>query len=119
MLNGHVVTDMQVVIQQWQDKNKPCFYLIDNRLSTGLTGEARKAIASSGVERMGPVYCAIFGAGFALRVLLNLLFKAMELTSSKTIVRFANDEADARAWLAQHRRAHLANAHVVTTEPRA
>jgi len=108
MLNEAEVAEMQVVIEKWQDMNEPCFYLIDNRNSTGLTGGARKAIAKTGEERSGQVYCAIFGAGFALRVVLNLLFKAMELTSNKNIVRFANDEADARAWLVEHRRAHLA-----------
>ena len=108
MLNEVEVIEMEAVTAKWQKTTEPSFYLIDNRSSTGITREGRKAIAKTSGARSGEVFCAIFGAAFALRVLLNLMFKAMELTSSKTATRFTVDEAEARAWLAERKRAYLA-----------
>ena len=74
----------------------PALYLVDSRNATGITSEARKVVAKASDARKSDAYCAIFGAGFAVRVVLNLVFKAMALTSNKTMTRFALTESEAR-----------------------
>jgi len=83
---------------------EPPFMLVDNRRATGFTGEARKIMSSAPTLR-DEVYVALFGASFAIRAVLNLLFRAVTLSSSsKSVVTALPTEAEAREWLTEQRR---------------
>jgi hypothetical protein len=101
------ITQINELSAKWLDEvapNQPMFLLIDNRETKIVTSGARKAIVSVG-EVTREIYCASFGAPFALRAVLNLVFKALAIYSRKVVTRFAADEAEAREWLAERRRA--------------
>ncbi|HVJ93909.1 MAG TPA: STAS/SEC14 domain-containing protein [Labilithrix sp.] len=84
------------------------FCLVDVRHLTSVTPEARRAIANGG--RMGERACvAVVGGSFAIRVLLNLILKAMLLASDQLVAVAVPEEDEARAWLAERRRAFLAS----------
>ncbi|HVJ94497.1 MAG TPA: STAS/SEC14 domain-containing protein [Labilithrix sp.] len=84
------------------------FWLIDIREAKAPTIEARKASAELVGEGDANNHFAIFGGNFAIRAIVNLVFKAMSLASPKVSMHYAVDEADGRAWLAERRRDALA-----------
>ena len=111
VLDAPEIIELNLVFRKWQEdvgKGEPTFVLVDNRRSDGISGDGRKAMAKNSVQD-ADVYCSIYGASFAVRVVLNLVFKAMSLSeNNRTIVRYASSESDAREWLTEHRRAYLA-----------
>jgi hypothetical protein len=109
VLSGAEFAEISAITTRWRTEAgiaPPVLALIDNRKSEGLTSDGRRAIANRS-EGVGECYCAVFGAGFALRVVLNLVFRAAELASTKFVLRYAADEADARRWLAERKRTHV------------
>ncbi|HVJ92722.1 MAG TPA: hypothetical protein VM580_23135 [Labilithrix sp.] len=86
-------------------------YLIDNRASTGITSEGRRMIRELSQKMQESSknvssFIAICGAPFAVRVVLNLVFKGLELAlSGKNNVRFMVEESEAREWLLGYARA--------------
>ncbi|HVJ89218.1 MAG TPA: STAS/SEC14 domain-containing protein [Labilithrix sp.] len=83
------------------------YCLINYRESKGLTKEARKVTAEIGAASILQNYCAIFGASFAVRTILNLVLKTTEIAQGKPFpVRFTADESEAREWLSERKRAH-------------
>ena len=72
-----------------------------------MTSEARQVIAKTGFVS-GEAYVAVFGAPFAYRVILNLVFRAVALSTDKMKAIAIVDEGEARAWLTEKKRAYLA-----------
>lgn len=85
---------------------EPPFILVDDRRATGFTGDARKVMSNNSNLR-SELYCALFGATFAMRAVLNLLFRAVQVTTSSasTVIALATEE-EARAWPTEQRRAY-------------
>ncbi|HVJ94191.1 MAG TPA: hypothetical protein VM580_30595 [Labilithrix sp.] len=87
---------------------EPYFILADWREATGVTKDARKAIATAEIRRED-IYLAAFGASFAFRVVANLVFSAINLlSSSRVVVTFKATESESREWLREQRRAYFA-----------
>ncbi|HVJ91038.1 MAG TPA: hypothetical protein VM580_14640 [Labilithrix sp.] len=88
-------------------RGEPAFIIADGRKSTGLTTEARQVISST--PGADGAYVATFGASLPVRVLANLVMKAVALTRRvNTVMHFVADETEARAWVAEAQRAHRA-----------
>ncbi|HVJ88761.1 MAG TPA: hypothetical protein VM580_03090 [Labilithrix sp.] len=86
---------------------EPMFILIDERYSTGVSREARWVLADAVRTKPYPRgFIALYGGSFAFRTFSNLFVKALMLVSGKLITRAEADEAGARAWLTQQKRAH-------------
>ena len=111
VLDEPELVQINEVFAGWQKKagpGEPTFVMVDNRRSDGISRDGRKAMASMS-RPDADVYCAIHGASFAVRVVLNLVFKATALTSKNaTIVRYESSESEAREWLNSHQQAYLA-----------
>ncbi|HVJ93831.1 MAG TPA: hypothetical protein VM580_28775 [Labilithrix sp.] len=110
-LNEHELEELGEFVNSCRARvpGEALFLLADDRKATGVSHDARKSIATSPSFHVGTTYVGIFGASFALRVVLNLFFKAIALSSSPSATMFAaDDEAEARAWLAQQKRAYYA-----------
>jgi len=88
---------------------KPPFLLLgDSRRFRRLTSDGRTQISKSQVLRTGG-YVAMCGAPPATRVLMAMISKALELTSTSSFkLKSVADEAEGRAWLMEMRQAHLA-----------
>ncbi|HVJ88876.1 MAG TPA: STAS/SEC14 domain-containing protein [Labilithrix sp.] len=98
-----------VLEQAAQTPGEPTFTLTDNRRATGLTSGARKVMTTSRQADTFEGYIAMFGTSFAMRAVTNLLFKAVAFAGvSKLTVNAFSTEAEARAWLTEHRLAYLA-----------
>ena len=86
----------------------PTFLLADNTKAMGYTAEARRAFKESQMMTLG-VYLGVFGSPMAVRVMMNLMVKAMVLIPGINLfVHATADEPAARAWLTEERRAYLA-----------
>jgi len=112
ILTGPDMAEMFAMSVKWHEEvnpGGPWLYLIDNRKLKGVRGDARKDIAKL-TQTIGDCYTAIYGASFALRVVLNLVFKAASLVTSRVVLRYAANESEAREWLIACRRAHIARA---------
>jgi len=81
----------------------PTYLIADNTRADGMTSEARKIMASRGGMHE-EAYVTLFGAPFIVRVGMNLLMKALVLTSPKLQVSAVVTEAEALAWLNQKKR---------------
>ncbi|HVJ90406.1 MAG TPA: hypothetical protein VM580_11440 [Labilithrix sp.] len=82
------------------------FFLVDNRRAAGITSDARRVMSLSPVLQ-DEMYCALFGASFAVRTVINMVFKAVTIaTSSKSVVVALASEDDARAWLTDRKLAY-------------
>ena len=106
---AHIV-ELTETMDRWVDRYQPggaLFIVVDVRNSGGITSEARERAAVSGL-RNAESYVAVFGASFAIRVVLNLVFKAIALTSKTSFFTIKGTEEEARAWLAEHHRARSA-----------
>ncbi|HVJ92619.1 MAG TPA: hypothetical protein VM580_22615 [Labilithrix sp.] len=111
MLNGEEATKLSELVVAFRsdlDPQEPTFILVDNRKSTGITKDGRLAMAESSNSLTAPSVTAVFGGSFALRALVNLIFKGIALTSDKTLLHYAADEAAARAWLSERQRSYRA-----------
>lgn len=86
-------------VRRFTKPNTPTFLIADGRRGTGISSEARKIFTQS--DAMGErLYLAVYGASFAFRVIVNLVFKAVSFTSSDQLIAvMVSDEAEARAWL--------------------
>ncbi|HVJ90114.1 MAG TPA: hypothetical protein VM580_09950 [Labilithrix sp.] len=89
-------------------RGEPLFILADNRNTTGGTPKARKMIASEAKTDTGQIYVAVLYASFAARTLGNVLMRALSLVQGGIVGRVEAEEAPARAWLTEQRRAYLA-----------
>lgn len=80
--------------------NGAVFALYDSRENTGLEPAARKYATDRGSEKTQVVAAASFGAPFAMRVVVNMLNRAIGLIREGAVptVLF-NTEAEARAYL--------------------
>ncbi|HVJ93937.1 MAG TPA: hypothetical protein VM580_29310 [Labilithrix sp.] len=88
---------------------QPTFMIVDTRKAGGVTSEARKYMASSGGQNANQAFVVIFGGSFAIRTMMNLVFKAVEFASSTKLTAAAlSTEAEARTWLSDQKRAFLA-----------
>ena len=85
---------------------EPCFMIADDRRATNMTAGARKAFAK--LWKPADVYLAAFGPSFAYRAVLNLCLKGMPLVMPQFTGIVVADEAAARAWLHEKKRAHYA-----------
>ena len=106
LLNADEMERLLGATTKWLEEGTPAFYLMDNRNLTGLTTDGRKAVALLGETLDRDTYCAIFGASFAVRTVLNMVFSARELTSRrpfKVVIRFVADASEARAWLVERK----------------
>ncbi|HVJ93564.1 MAG TPA: hypothetical protein VM580_27370 [Labilithrix sp.] len=84
------------------------FVLVDVRSVTGIDAEAREVFGKAGrrAEHLPPAFNATFGAPLPLRALANLITKFTRMTTM--VVQHTADEAAARVWLTEKRRAYLA-----------
>jgi hypothetical protein len=92
------------------------FMLGDNRNATALTADARRVFAKH--WNPGEMYIASFGQSFTYRMILNLLLKVLPLVRPNFTAALFADEAEARAWLTERRRAYFArqsSAHTAST----
>ncbi|HVJ91786.1 MAG TPA: hypothetical protein VM580_18420 [Labilithrix sp.] len=88
-------------------KDDALFIIADVRKSSPVTPKARNVY----VRRMPAceTYVVLFGAPIVIRVVFKLLVKALSVTSPRKFVSDAvADEAEARRWLTEQRRAYLA-----------
>lgn len=112
LLNDIELSQLSEFVTNWQGESvsgQPMFVLVDNRKCTGITKEGRKAMAQLGSRDKFPVYCSMFGSSLVVRVIVNLIFKAVAISSnSSTALSYEATEAEAREWLDEHRRAYLA-----------
>ena len=105
--------DVLVMAKAIEDYSKlappgdPAYILADNRYATAMSREARQVIAKTGFVS-GEAYVVVFGAPFAYRVILNLVFRAVALTTDKMKAIAISEEAEAREWLEDKRRAFIA-----------
>ena len=107
-LDGAHATSMVEHLAEYAKRSGGATFVIgDDRRAMGLTREARSVFVSSDVVR-SECHVALFGASFAFRAVVNLFVKALTLTGSKFVIHAEADEAKARAWLAEQRRAYLA-----------
>ncbi|HVJ92705.1 MAG TPA: hypothetical protein VM580_23050 [Labilithrix sp.] len=87
---------------------EPIFIIADARRATGVTSQARRAITNDGAGWGDtPFLMAVFGAPLPVRIVNNLIFKALPLiapSSRATMVSVAT-EGDARAWLTEKKAA--------------
>lgn len=80
---------------------KPVFTIADATQATGTSPEARKAFTTGSEAKY---YLASFGANFAYRAIMNLLFKAISLKMKNFVTHAFGTEAEAREWLAAQQR---------------
>ncbi|HVJ93277.1 MAG TPA: hypothetical protein VM580_25925 [Labilithrix sp.] len=99
--------------------DEPAFILADGRKSTGLTTDARKAMTTGPTSFRA--YVAAFGVSVPVRVVLNLVMKAVAMIGRDNVVlRFVSDITEAREWLAEAQRsyrAQVAASKVGTAQP--
>lgn len=87
--------------------DKPYIFLLQDHSRAGpMSPEARK-LAVDGTRNLRVAGAASFGASFTMRVILSLLARAHTLFRKETgqVLYFFRDEAEARAWIAERRRA--------------
>ena len=87
----------------------PAFLLADSRKATGMNVNGREVVASKAQIANGDTYVAVFGAPFAYRVVLNLVFRGVGLITDKMKAIAVADEAEARVWLTEKRQSYLAS----------
>jgi hypothetical protein len=82
------------------------FLLLDNSRTGSVPSEARK-LAAEGLKNLRVMGAAVFGASFTVRVLVSLLARAHAILWKETAMdlHFFRDEAEARAWIEERRRA--------------
>jgi hypothetical protein len=82
------------------------FLLLDHSRTGSVSAEARK-LAVAGSKKLRIVGAASFGASFPVRVLVSLAVRAHAFfrKESEQDLHFFRDEAEARAWIEERRRA--------------
>jgi hypothetical protein len=82
------------------------FLLLDHSRTGSVSSEARK-LAAEGTRNLRVVGVASFGASFPVRVVVSLLARAHAFFRKETAMdlHFFRDEAEARAWIEERRRA--------------
>ena len=82
------------------------FLLMDHSRARSISPEARK-LAVDGTKDLRVAGAASFGASFTVRVVASLLARAHTIFRKETgqVLHFFRDEAEARAWIAERRRA--------------
>lgn len=96
---------MRAHVEQVLAGAQHCYILADLREMTTMEPAARRYLGEWGRTAERRTVTAIFGMSSAVRVLTTLLLNAIRvLGRSGNLTRFANDEAEARAWLAEYRR---------------
>jgi hypothetical protein len=96
--------DMTDVLERGVRGWPQVFLLVDQSAQEGMTAEARKVAPDMGdwIPYRGTV---MFGGGFAVRTLGQMLMKLINLgRKSENPTTFVKEESEARAWLAQRRR---------------
>ncbi|HVJ88214.1 MAG TPA: hypothetical protein VM580_00320 [Labilithrix sp.] len=105
-MNGAEMTAVADQIAEYQGRyfpGEPPFMLVDNRQATGFTLDARHALSQHRLPR-DEVYAALWGASFAVRTVINLVFKALSIaTNAKSAAMAVGSESEARAWLNEQR----------------
>ena len=105
-LDQTVARQMIAEFEKFAVPGESVFILADNRNATDTTASARKIFAQYHLPV--EVNFAGFGAPFAFRTVVNMLFKAMLVVSPRFAGAVFAEEAEARNWLAEKRRAYLA-----------
>lgn len=95
-----------------KNSGQPAFVIVDDRKATGMTSEARRIIVDSELVR-SDFHVAGFGMTFTYRAFINFFSRALALAGSKVVVKMMSDEAMAREWLTERRRAHLAELSLI------
>ena len=108
LLAEHAVSLMEFIKGHWTAApDEPILILTDYRQGKGMTSEARQSMSNGwwqSAERV-EVCSAMFGASFAVRTIISLLYQAAKLTSSTNLASTAvATEAEARAWLTEQGR---------------
>ena len=88
----------------WIVPSRPTFYVVDARGITGITADARQEMYASYLTN--EMCAAVFGAPFALRVVVNLIARAIRMVSPKIVVRYFAEEFEALQWLDAQMRMH-------------
>ncbi|HVJ94810.1 MAG TPA: hypothetical protein VM580_33715 [Labilithrix sp.] len=82
------------------------FMLGDNRRATEMSLAARRAFASD--WKPGEMYIAAFGQSAVYRIILNMFLKGLSIIRPNFTAAMFAEEAEAREWLTEKRRAYLA-----------
>lgn len=95
------------LVHRVRDEHGRCYMLADSTALTGIAAEARKALSDWGRQnpddRISGV--GVYGISFAMRALSMLTLGAIRFMTRRPVtVHFADDEADARAWISERRR---------------
>lgn len=82
------------------------FLLLDQTRAGSVTAEARK-LGVEGTKGIPVVEAAAFGASFQVRVVITLVVRVLKLLrgEKRELIHFFATEAEARAYLAERRRA--------------
>lgn len=100
--------DLQIILDTYtrvQSRYGHMFALYDGRLGKGMTSDARRALLDKREDsRRSANATAVFGAPFAMRILVNMLDRALMGLRRKGlgVVMFATEE-EARAYLDEQR----------------
>ena len=119
VLNGRLVSAevtelIRLILETWSTRgtNEPWFMMADCRRATGMSNDARKVFAEGWPATVRPPasYTVVYGASFAIRVLVTLLDKATTFVALRDgapavgVLNVVDTEAEARAWLAEKKR---------------
>ncbi|HMY19556.1 MAG TPA: hypothetical protein PKA58_24695 [Polyangium sp.] len=120
------LADLQIILAAYErvhGRYGHMFALYDGRLGKGMTSEARREmLANASGSRRAADATAVFGAPFSMRILVNMLDRALIGLRKKSlgVVMFAT-EAEARAYLDEQRqrvlRAKTSSAAVTSAMP--
>ncbi|HVJ90679.1 MAG TPA: hypothetical protein VM580_12810 [Labilithrix sp.] len=95
------ISDWTAECVQKHHPGEPPFLLVDNRQSTGFTSDARPALANHPLAR-AEVCAAMWGATFAVRTFINLIYRALALaTGAKSVTKAFVSEEEASRWLVE------------------
>lgn len=85
--------------------SRRCYLLADVRQMTTMDGAARRFLGEWGRASKLRTVTAVFGMSFGVRVLAMLLLNAIRVMGrTQNLTRLFDDEAEARAFLAEYRR---------------
>lgn len=80
------------------------FALFNAHASTGMSSEARRIVVEWKQMDAKPDAAAVYGASFTASIMLNMLIKAVEALGKAMVpTKLCSTEAEARAYLDEHR----------------
>lgn len=99
---------LRVEMQALRRSLGTCFLLADAAELAGIDAEARRYLARWSAREQSEriTGAAVYGVSFAMRTIITLTVNAIRVIGRREVqIAFANDEAEARRWIAARRAA--------------